>query len=210
MEMDDPVLEHSLELKAPENFTVPEYIDSRPYCLPPSSQGQTPSCAGYATAGWIEVQNWKEKHHAEQVDGWGIYGEAKKIDGNMKSGTSLSAAIQGAKVLGLIDANAGIRIVRTKRDVQFAMHQDDVVIIGFEITRGWNNCLAVSGWIGGEKYKIGGHAVLGSWYMDCGDKEDGFGWQNSWAPWGWQGFGRMSWEQFDDQFVYAATIERAI
>ena len=206
--MVDDVLATAPELKAPENFTVPEYIDSRPYCLSPSSQGQTPSCAGYATAGWIEVQNWKQKHHAEQVDGWGIYGEAKKIDGNMSPGTSLTSAIQGAKNLGLIDGAAIVKVVNTKRDIQFAMHSRDVIIAGFDITSGWNDCDEKTGWIGAGPRRIGGHAVLLCWYMDRNDAEDGIGFQNSWIPWGWDSFGRMTWPQFEDQFMYAAVIER--
>jgi hypothetical protein len=78
----------------------------------------------------------------------------------------------------------------------------DVVIIGFEIDEGWNACSSVTGYIGHGGATLGGHAVLGCYYDG-----DGFGFENSWAKtWGRNGFGRMTWKQFDEQFLYALAV----
>jgi len=192
-----------MNLMAPQNFSVPEYIDSRPYCLSASNQGSMPHCAGYATAGYIEVQEWKKTGIASQVDGDKIYRKAKEIDGSLESGTSLTAAITGAEMLGYLGAGLRQRTITTKRDVQFALHKHGVCIAGFQITRGWNDTSAKTGFIGESNEAIGGHGVLICWYDKIGP-----GIQNSWdLSWGVNGFGRMTWKQFDDQFIYAVVLE---
>jgi len=35
---------------------------------------------------------------------------------------------------------------------------------------------------------------------------EGIGWQNSWGDWGIDGFGRMTWAQFDRQFMYGVVL----
>ena len=89
----------------------------------------------------------------------------------------------------------------TERDVKFALHTHGVCVAGFAITSGWN-VVSRSGWIGTQEDGIGGHAVLLCYY-----DADGIGFQNSWLDWGVRGFGRMTWGQFLEQFMYGAVIE---
>ena len=73
------------------------------------------------------------------------------------------------------------------------------------ITDDWNMADKDTGLIGvwNAANKIGGHAVLLCWYDD-----KTVGWQNSWGTeWGCGGFGRMSWDQFEEQFLYAVVLE---
>lgn len=191
-------------VKAPSKFTAPSYIDSRPYCLEASNQGAESSCAGFSMAGYIEVYNWKNTHIQEQIDGQSIYMEAKKLDGNpLQEGTTLSAAIEAAKKKNLISAKLKTRIIENKKDVQYALHRYGVCIAGFIITEDWNTVDTKTGYIARrDSTKLGGHAVLLCWYDSMG-----VGWQNSWGNWGAKGFGRCRWDQFEDQFIYAAVLE---
>lgn len=199
---DEVALAGIQRLAVPSNWTCPAYIDSRPYVLSASNQGQEPACAGFATAGWIEAHNWRTTSVAEQVDGHKIYGEAKTIDGSPKTdGTSLTAAVQAAKNLGLI-AERPLHLLRTFEEIKFALHRHGCVIAGFNITDGWNRTSTKSGYIGYGSQRLGGHAVLLCYY----DKVS-LGFQNSWdITWGVQGFGRMTWKQVQDQFLYAVAI----
>jgi hypothetical protein len=190
------------KLCAPANWPVPEYIDSKPYCLPSSNQGNTSACAGFATAGYIEVQAWVNHDFYRQVDGLAVYQKAKELDYSAGDGTTLEFALAGAQALGYLQCKAG-RQVSTKRDLQYALHHDYVCIAGFQITEGWNYTDVVTGLIGSDETGIGGHAVL-----LCGYGPYGVEWQNSWdASWGNRGFGRMTWDQFAKQFMYALVIE---
>jgi len=202
--VEENILEECPPLSAPDNFTVPKYLDNRPYCLAPSNQGNLPHCAGYSTAGYVEVHNWRTRHVAEQVDGDAIYLKAKEIEGNDRDGTTLTAACAAAQSLGHIPADASVRVIKTMRDVQFALHTHLACIAGFMITKDWNRIDQETGFIHTEyPQKIGGHAVLLCWY-----DEHSVGGQNSWGMnYGYQGFFRLTWEQFNRQFLYAAVIE---
>lgn len=208
------VIEDTNLLTAPTlsvpTFTVPPYIDSVYLCIPSSSQGDKPHCAGYATAGAIEVEDWLKTHVAAQRDGDLIYSGAKEIDKDKKDGTSLSSAIKSAQNLGWIDKTKKIKLIENEIGLKFALHTHRVCIAGFDITNDWFDCNPSGGVIPNKETKgIGGHAVLICWFDSFG-----IGFQNSWGKdWGCQtrdylqGFGRLSWEQFDRQFLYAAIVE---
>jgi len=204
--VEDPTIlsEENLSLSAPHGFTVPAWVDSRPLCLPSSNQGSEPSCAGYATAGYVEVMNWAKTGIQTQIDGSAIYARAKQIDESPKSqGTTLTAAVQAAKDLGFIDEALKVNVIRTRLDFQFALHKNRVCIIGFNITEEWGKVDPDSGFISvGDTTPLGGHAVLGCYYDQFGPA-----WQNRWnVTWGTKGFGRMTWEQFDKQFLYGVVL----
>lgn len=192
---------------APGDFEAPLYIDSRPYCLPASDQGFAPACAGFATAGFIEVQRWKETGRRQQLDGLAIYREAKKLDGIPDAdGTYVSAAIEAAAALDLVRTPQLAELGRNRGQVKYALHRHDVAIGVFEICEAWNRADTVTGWIDSVPgLSQGRHAVLICWY-----DERGIGWQNSWAPdWGCNGFGRMTWAHFDRQWQYGVTFTEA-
>ena len=189
-------------------IVVPKRIDSRFLCVPTSNQGQSSACAGFTTAGACEVLHWNLTGIPKQFDGFSIYKEAKgpRGDNNSGDGTSLMAAFDAANRLGIPTTATGkpvtSSVITTKRDVQIQLHKHGCCIAGFNITKGWNRTNAKSGLISKSREKVGGHAVLLSYYDD-----DTIGWQNSWSKtWGWKGFGRMSWKQFDEQFMYALAL----
>ena len=191
--------------KANEKFRAPRKIDFRDMCLASSNQGQSPHCVGYATAGFIEVQNWRTKHYPEQVDGDAIYAEAKKLDGNPNAkGTWLTFGIQASINLGLIKGKER-KILANREDVKFALHEYGVCISAFMINDDWNYVERKNGLIRNtpNSKQLGGHAVL-----LCGYDDTGVYIQNSWSEqWGIHGFAILSWEQFDKQFKNAMVIE---
>jgi len=182
--------------KAAKKFRAPRKIDNRDMCLASSNQGQTPHCAGYSTAGYIEFQNWKTLHYPEQVDGDAIYFAAKKIDDYNGDGTSLSSAMQGAINLGLIKGKKKY-VPPTQNDIKFALHEFGVCVAGFMITNEWNyvDSKGIIRNLGNKATDLGGHAVL-----LCGYDKKGVYIQNSWGEiWGLYGFALLSWEQVDKQ-----------
>lgn len=189
---------------ADPNFVAPRKIDNRDMLLVSSNQGMTPHCAGYATAGYIEFINWKVKHYPEQVDGDAIYERAKLLDHDSADGTTLEFAAEAALCLGLISHNEDHFVAPTKKDLQFALHQFGVVVCGFDITDDWNYVNSKGDIAFTDRPdRLGGHAVLA-----CGYDDIGVYIQNSWGKtWGIHGFGRLSWEQVSDQFMYGLVIQ---
>jgi hypothetical protein len=207
-------------IKVPEQFISPLRIDSRDMCLSSSDQGDTPNCAGYSVAGYIEYHNWKTIHYPAQVNGDAIYFEAKKIDGNNNAGTYLSSAIKAAINLKLINGSARYvdypsvnqfnMDVAIKRivSIKFALHEYGVVLAGFRITDEWNWVDKKTGLIrnfGNKAKDNGGHAVL-----LCGYDRNGVYIQNSWgSSYGHYGFAILSWNQYVKQIMQAMVIDVA-
>ena len=193
----------SHRMSLPKEWSYPAYIDSRPYCLPTDNQGLTSMCAAYSMAGAIEVENWRMHHVAKQQDAARIYAEAKKIDGNNSPGTSFPSVFDAAKNLGILSQGSEYETIRSRAELMFALHKYGVCLLGFVINEGWNYCGA-DGWISDYDGVLGGHAVLGCFY----DK-DGVGFQNSWGvTWGSNGYGRMTWDQYDKQIMDGMVIGR--
>jgi len=192
------------QLSAPRDFSVPRYVDSRPYMLPSDNQGNFPACAGYAMAAWIEAHNWWNTNVAQQVDALALYRRAKELDGGVGEGTTFQSIIQSAKDLRFVPEASKARFLRTASDVKFAMHKHRICLGGFDITTEWNEVDSETGFIANKRgSSLGGHAVLICWY-----DEVSVGFQNSWSmDWGDKGFGRMTWEQFEKQFLYGAVVE---
>ena len=200
----EPISDSAPRLKTEIQFVAPRKIDFRDMCLPSNDQGQFPHCAGYATAGYIEVQNWRIKHYPEQLDGSAIYFAAKAVEGRQGDGTTLQCAIQGAINLGLVSGK-GIIVNKSINDVKFAIHQYGVVVAGFMITDDWNYVEKNTGIIrdsGGKAVIRGGHAVL-----LCGLDSIGFYIQNSWGfNWGIDGFATLRYNQAEKQLMQAMII----
>jgi len=205
-------------MAVPQQFIAPIRIDSRDMCLSSSNQYQTPHCAGYTAAGYIEFHNWKTFHYPAQVDGDKIYAEAKKIDRNNRDGTTLKSASKAALNLQLIkgtpkyidypSVNQSTLNQEQKRilSIKFALHQHGVVLSGFRITNEWDYVDKKTGMIrdlGDGAQGRGGHAVL-----LCGYDDKGVYIQNSWGEgWGHYGFAILSWKQYHRQIMQAMVIE---
>lgn len=185
-------------------FIAPRKIDCRDYCIETSNQFNTPHCAGYATAGLIEVKNWKINHYPEQIDGDAIYYEAKRFDNMSVAGTTLEQAARAAINLGLVSGDIKF-ISNDMLDIMFTIHTNQVFVGGFSITDEWNRVSISTGEISdfGENASVlGGHAVL-----VCGYDPTGVYVQNSWGqPWGKYGFGLIPWAKVSKQFMYGVII----
>jgi hypothetical protein len=189
---------------ASQQFYAPRRLDFRDMCIETSDQSTTPHCAGYSTAGMIEMYNWKRDHFPKQVDGAAIYNEAKDIDGDMNDGTSLDSAAQAAINLGLIQG--ALKFVEGDQDsIKFAVHTHSSFVAGFMITDEWNYVNKKTGAIadyGNSAQKLGGHAVL-----VCGYGPEGVYIQNSWGTdWGIYGFAIIPWPKVSQQFMYGMII----
>jgi len=195
--------EENMCSKTPK-FVAPKKLDFRDMCLLTDDQGQTPQCAGYATAGHIEVQNWKRLNYPEQLNASKIYFEAKKLDKNNNAGTSLDSAGQAAINLGLISGK--VKLINKNIDnIKFNIHSHLTCVGGFMITNEWNFINKKTGMIadfGIKANTLGGHAVL-----CCGYDDKGVYIQNSWSrTWGHFGFAVIPWAKVNIQFMYGTVI----
>jgi len=192
-----------VSFSVPQKFIAPRKIDNRDLCLQSSNQGTTPHCAGYSTAGFIEVINWKKNNYPEQINGSDIYKKAKEIEGKKYDGTTLELASKAAINLKLITGVNQI-VTKSRDSVKFAVHTNNTCIGGFLITDEWNQCNKKTGSVPTFKKakSLGGHAVLISGY-----DSEGVYIQNSWGlNWGLYGFCFMNWDMFDKQFMYGMII----
>ena len=190
-------------MAAPTTYVVPALVDLRPQLLPASNQGDSPKCAAYAMAGWLEFYNWKYKGVTAQIDPDPIYERAKQLDGVPSvEGTTLECVLQAAQDLGLFSAvdTASIRTV-TVDGVQQALHRYGVILSAYSVTDKWWRATA-DGWLSPGGLAVGGHAVLTIGYSAV-DTPQWFAVQNSWGEkQGWRGFNRLSPELFQQQFDY--------
>lgn len=191
-----------LALQVPGDVTLPPYIDSKPFCIPASNQGNNPYCAAAAWAGYFEEKDYRINHIFKQIPFEPLYKRAKVRDGNDERGTTLTSAYLACVDEGICKKQ-DFEVITTRPQLQFGLLTHDVVVAGFQINDNWNHTDTETGWIeqnGGSP--LGGHAVL-----VCYWDEDGIGWQNSWGGWGCNGFGRMNWNQFAEQFVYGVVLK---
>ena len=184
-------------------YVVPALVDLRPQLLPASNQGDSPKCAAYAMAGWLEFYNWKYKGITQQIDPDPIYERAKELDGMPSvDGTTLECVLQAAQDLGLIAVvdTASIRHVPLE-GVQQALHRYGVILSAFSITDKWWQATP-AGWIEPGGLALGRHAVITIGYSTV-DTPSWYAVQNSWGDTqGWRGFDRLTPELFKAQFDY--------
>ena len=187
---------------------APLCVDNRSLLLKADDQGTTSQCAAYTMATVIEVALWKKTRERTTINPVPIYERAKQIDGNNVPGTYLDSVFKAAKELNLISQDATMTALRTKAEVKFAVRESEVCLLGFNITAGWNNVNKRTGFIGPDAAPLGGHAVVGCWYNDTpGARDTGIGIGNSWSSkWGVNGFARITWAQFDEQFIHGIVL----
>lgn len=181
---------------------VPSWIDYTSQLLTASDQGQTSTCVAEAVCGLIEWDNWRTRHVYQQLDQMPLYHRAKLIDGMPGvEGTTLAAGIQAAQDIGYMQTLGADRIrnVATANEMEQALHSYGPVITAFQIDESWMS-VGGDGWIKGGGARLGGHAVVVCSY-DRSEVVPFFGLANSWSRRaGWDGFMRMSYDVFNDQF----------
>lgn len=178
---------------------VPEYCDCMPYCMPASNQGQTSQCAWYTATCGAEARHWRIDDVFEQLESLPGYDEAKRRDGMPGTqGTTLTAATEAAVALGVLPPETHATVINSAEQVRYAIHRTGGCMLGFSINSAWKEPDGGGTVPDGVFSPWGGHAVWGCYYDPIF-----IGFANSWgADWGWNGFGRMTWAQFEKQFMY--------
>lgn len=202
--LDDATLQWRLPMAMPSSWTVPAYVDAMPYCLPPGNQGATSMCAAYAlTTGW-EAHNWRLSDRYEQLDPNPVYAEAKNIDGMPDSlGTTLSAVCKASINLGIMPPQAQVVTITGRNAAMYACHTRGGFLAGFRITEDWMTPRPDGYIVNSGGSVVGGHAV---WV--CGFSADDVWICNSWGTsWGWNGFAKLKWTDFDAQFMHGVVWE---
>ncbi len=190
-------------------IVVPERIDNRSGFLPSSNQGNTPQCAAYAIAGWLEYWRWKLYGIYEQITPLYLYNLAKQVDGRQdEPGTTLDAIVKAAQMAGYLRADAKVAVVENWKDVRRVLHEHEVMLAGLEVDDGWYKARP-DGWVPAGTEKLGGHAVCLCGYDSVASPS--FDGQNSWSDeddeWGWHGFFRITPKLFERQYVYGVAID---
>lgn len=201
---------------AAQNFQAPKELILTGYCVPVDDQGDKPWCAAYSAANYAENLLWRKRGYHREIDPAPLYAYAKTIDGDPEGdGTYLECTLKALLTYGHFDSD--ICKVKTiggscfgnasaLRDVKYAIHRYGVVMAGFNITDEWYN--PVKGVVrgGGGHTPQGGHAVL-----VVGYDEDGVIIQNSWGlRYAHEGFVYLTNRAFNEQFMYAAFLSRAL
>jgi len=191
-------------LSAPMAFTAPTSLNHSSYCLPSNDQGNTSACAIFTVCGWGECHDWRQTHIPKQLPAPEVYQHALESN-NLPddSGLTFTQAIEAAQ-----DKDCVPKIYKLQPvdfgDIRYAFHKHGLVLFGFNISSNWNRASRRTGKIASMRRSdqvLGGHAVLGTGFNPYGP------WfQNSWLPWGKDGFGQMSWEQCKDDLIIAFVL----
>lgn len=196
-------------LKAPPGWDAPDRIDNSAYCTPLENQGQTPWCAAYSMGQLLSASYWREFHQRHDFPEDQLYAMAKRIDGGRGEGTTLESIMQAAR---LVDFGLSVKPTLDEADIQevyeiddvlFAVHKYGLVLVGLQITDGWNN-LTPEKTIGPGTEPIGGHALLVSGYS----RKCNLIWGPNWwgRSWGQNGWWMMTLDQFEAQLGYGYAI----
>jgi hypothetical protein len=190
-------------LSAPMDWDAPKRLDNSGYCTPLEEQGHNPWCAAYAMCQLLQASYWRQHNVRQDFTEAACYQEAKAIDNSPGDGTTLEAVVTVAQTVDLsgrgLMPTIAEQCLTDAQDVTFAVHKYGLVLVGLQITTGWQTPKR-SGMIGDDTRQIGGHAVLVSGY----DLEAGSVWGPNWwgKAWGNGGFWSMTREQFERQFMY--------
>jgi len=197
-------------LKAPPGWDCPDKIDNSAYCTALENQGPNPWCAAYSMGQLLSASYWREFHFRHDFPEDKLYAAAKAIDRNNSEGTTLESIMQAARRmdygLGYMAAmpEEDEEQVYEVEDVIFAIHKYGLVLVGMQITEGWNK-LNPDGTIGPDTKAIGGHGVLVSGYSrSCNLIWGPNWWGKNWGKGGWW---MMTLDQFDQQLGYGYALK---
>ena len=198
----------------PVKYVLKEQISRIYDCSPYCDQGNVPACAAYATLASLRMKFWEIKGYPrDDYDPLAVLAEAQKVDGLGNDpatglhveGTTIDAAIAACKTLGYC-VDYSQREVTTVDEAKWALRHYDNVITGLEIRDGWNT-VGSDGLILDGLMILGGHAILMAEYNLRGP-----GFINSWTdpdgtPWGINGFGQETWDEYERTFMEARAVE---
>ena len=185
----------------PPNYVLAPQISRIYDCRPHDDQGNVPACAAYATLASLKMKFWEVYGYPkDDFDALAVYAEAKRTDGLAGDGTTIDAAVAACKTLGYCkDYNQ--REIVTIDEWKWALRHYDNVITGLNIRDGWNS-VGADGVILDGLLILGGHAILGAQYNERGPT-----FLNSWKDWGLNGFGQITWGEYERQFMEARAVQ---
>lgn len=198
-------------LKKGQRLISPCTIDLRDWDLPPKDQGDTSMCAAYAAASYAENILWRKSSRPTQIEPEWIYKCAKSLDGMPDAdGTSLIAVLEALLVGGIFGKEyCEVKTLKSVANLKYAVHKYGTCLVGMAITKEYYDCTSpkrhtICG--KGNQTPLGGHA------MQCvGFNRDGVICRNSWgADYAYDGNIIIAWPQFEEQFVYGATLDNPL
>lgn len=208
-------LRRSTRFSAARSFQAPKELILTGYCVPVDDQGSKPWCTAYSAANYAENLLWRKNGYHQEIDPAPLYAYAKTIDGDPNGdGTYLECTLQALLKNGYFDPDVcKIKTIggsvfgnaSALNDLKYCLHRYGICLAGFNITDEWYN--PDKGVVRGKsKNFVGGHAVC-----VCGFDEDGVIIQNSWSKnYAHDGFVYLTNKAFEDQFIYAAFLTRAL
>ncbi len=160
-------------------------------CNPGDAQENTPACAVFAMANWVECMTGKAISDDQAILTW--HNDRMRRHGNVDGGMSIPESFFAAYSAGWFPRHTELRRVYDLSTLALAP-----IIATYSITKGWKNC---AGRMIDETDDIiiGQHAVL---LVDCHQIQNQhiIGIENSWsADWAENGFGYMT-EEFHTRY----------
>ena len=196
-----------------EKFVPPLVVDLRGYETKTEDQGQYPHCAAYTASQFAENIKWRVNGYPKDIDPVPLYNYAKSIDGDPHGdGTTLDAVCEALRHFGYFDPDkCKTRLIwegsGARDDVKLAVHRYGCALGAFNISEEFyyknaRDCIikdSKAPLVGGHAMEIAGYNLTGVIL------------HNSWGlDWGMDGFGIITWEEFDRQFIYAAVLTNAL
>ena len=198
----------------------PLVIDDRWRYLKPSDQGQTSRCATEAMLSATEAARWEAFGKKEQLDAAAAYKKAlaREYETNEDAGTSLFTPIEVQALDDKTIEECALSNQRAVMDVVTVEALADQImrlrhrygfgcLVGLNITEAVMNANADGTIPDGQLDIVGPHGLT-----ICGYRAPRAGnavhMVNSWGPkHAWNGFLRLTWEQFKGMFLYAVGFE---
>jgi len=185
----------------PDQFQPPPRIGNWEYFQAPEEQGHNPWCAAYAEGAILQAGAWRSRVYGYpvQFDEAVLYAGAKAIDGDHKDGTSLESVMDAARQLKTVTKIEAVE-ADSDEDIPWIIHQFGAALVGMMIDEGWNHPRSADGLITPGGNRLGGHAVVVSWYDQPNRRLGGPNWWGK--SWGVNGHWSMTMSDFAQQFIY--------
>jgi hypothetical protein len=198
----------------------PLVIDDRWRYLVPSDQGKTSRCATEAMLAGTEAARWEYLGTKEQLDAAAAYKKAlvREFETDEDAGTSLFTPIE---VQALDDLTIDVCALSNQRAVMDVATVEALAsqimrlrhrygfgcLVGLNITEAVMNANADGTIPDGQLGVVGPHGMTISGYR-APRAGNAVHLVNSWGPnHAWNGFFRLTWEQFFGMFLYAVGFE---
>lgn len=187
-------------LSVPNRFQPPKAVGNWEYFQAPEAQGNLPWCASFSECAILQAAAWRHPAcgYPVQYSEKDVYVEAKRIDKDNEDGTSLDSVISAAEKLFSVRCNE--LAFTNSLDILWVIHQYGAAMIGMDIDEGWETPRKEDGLVTPRGVRLGGHAVVATWYRIPERRIGGLNWWGQ--QWGNNGQWSMTFEAFEKQFIY--------